>query len=103
MRKTKEYIQGYLDCAANVIPIQMLLAFMHQNDMSYDKLSKATLALYNFDSQTYEHIKPARLEKFTKGLCLDLSEYEKKTICMILGVPTNVFDPPRPYSKGPKA
>jgi hypothetical protein len=99
MSKSKEYVQGYLDCAANIIPIQMLLAFMHQNNMTHQQISKATHALYNFNPDTYEYIKPARLEKFTKGLCLDFSSYEKTTIAKILGLPISMFEPPENYKR----
>lgn len=97
MSKSKEYVQGYLDAAANIVPIQLLLAFMHQSGTDYEKLSKATLALFRFNPDLYEYIKAARLEKFTKGLCLDFSTYEKKTIATLLGMSVSIFEPPQMY------
>ena len=88
---SKEYMQGWLDCAANTAAVQLLLGYMHQNCMTHENISRGTLALSNFNREVYQYIKPARLVKFTQGICFDLTDKEKKTIGTILAIGDEIF------------
>lgn len=99
---SKEYMQGWMDCAANTAAVQLLLGYMHQNAMTHENISRGTLALSNFNRDVYQYIKPARLVKFTQGICFDLTDKEKKTIGTILGIGDELFKPVQVY-KSPKS
>ena len=99
---SKEYMQGWLDCAANTAAVQLLLGYMHQNSMTHESIARGTLALSNFNREVYQYIKPARLLKFTQGICFDLTDKEKKTIGTILGIGDELFKPVQVY-KSPKS
>ena len=69
------------------------------SNSSTGELDKTAL---NFNKDTYQYIKPARLVKFTQGICFDLTDKEKKTIGTILGIGDELFKPVQVY-KSPKS